>query len=112
MSQGKIVWTAYQILASTSYSIDYVPFPKTFGKLARVFMSIVLFDIGLPMTCLFHGYNDYRRLLVRTLGPIVMSVLLGIIFGIKARCCGLHERYIPSHTSIQITQLCCPCPQM
>ena len=53
--QGKVVWAAYQILGSTSYSIDYVPFPKTFDSVASRFVSIALFNIGLPMNCLFRS---------------------------------------------------------
>ena len=92
--QGKVVWAAYQILGSTSYSIDYVPFPKTFDSVASRFVSIALFNIGLPMNCLFHNYNDHTRLLVRTLGPMVLAVLLGVVFRIRAWASNLYERYI------------------
>ena len=93
-SQLKIVWTAYQILGSTSYSIDYVPFPETFDSVASRFVSIALFNIGLPMNCLFHNHNDHTRLLVRTLGPMVLAVLLAVVFRIRAWASNLYERYI------------------
>ena len=92
--QAKVVWTAYQILGSTSYSIDYVPFPEAFDSVASRFVSIALFNIGLPMNCLFHNYNDHTRLLVRTLGPMVLAVLLAVVFQIRAWASNLYERYI------------------
>ena len=110
--QAKVVWTAYQILGSTSYSIDYVPFPETFDNVASRFVSIALFNIGLPMNCLFDHYDDHTRLFVRTLGPIVVVILLGLVFQLKAWCCGLRERYIPSHTSIQLCSVILSLSQM
>ena len=92
--QAKVVWTAYQILGSTSYSIDYVPFPEAFDSVASRFVSIALFNIGLPMNCLFDHYNDHTRLLVRTLGPMVLAMLLGVVFRIRAWASNLYERYI------------------
>ena len=72
----------------------HVPFPKTFDNVASRFVSIALFNIGLPMNCLFDHYNDHTRLLVRTLGPMVLAVLLGVVFRIRAWASNLYERYI------------------
>ena len=94
VSQGKVVWTAYQILGSTSYSIDFGFLEKCFDSVASRFVSIALFNIGLPMNCLFHNYNDHTRLLVRTLGPMVLAVLLAVVFRIRAWASNLYERYI------------------
>ena len=111
VSQAKVVWTAYQILGSTSYSIDYVSFSKTFDKMELA---------GLPMNCLFDNYNDHIRLLVLTYGPMVLAVLLGVVFRIRAWASGLYERYILTHVHIlfQIPQPVrihhsrCPCAQV
>ena len=104
-SQLKIVWTAYQILGSNSYSIDYVPFPETFGKFAH-FLSITLFNIGLPMACVDHSYNSHSHLLFVTLAPWGIVAICYFVY--QARKCAspdlpdLHERYaIMSHINVK-----------
>ena len=82
VAQGKVCWTGYQILGSTSWSLDYVPFPAVVKTVTSNLYSITLFNvaIGVPAACIDPGINEYRRLFFQTLGPPAVTLLLFVGF--------------------------------
>ena len=84
-AQGKVVWTALQILAECSWTMDYVPFPDVYSKFIGRLSGIILFDISaaIPSACLHPNTNEHYRLLGQTLGPWVVAVLLFLLYRFK-----------------------------
>ena len=82
VAQGKVCWTGYQILGSTSWSLDYVPFPAVVDTLTSNLNSITLFNfaVGVPAACIDPSINEYRRLFFQTLGPPAVTLLLFVGF--------------------------------
>ena len=78
VAQSKVCWTGYQILGSTSWSLDYVPFPAVVKSLTSNLYSITLFNvaIGVPAACIDPSINEYRRLFFQTLGPPLVTFML------------------------------------
>ena len=78
VAQIKVCWTGYQILGSTTLSLNYVPFPAVVKALTSNLNSITLFNvaIGVPVACIDPNVNEYRRLFFQTLGPLVVTLML------------------------------------
>ena len=81
-AQSKVCWTGYQILGSTSWSLDYVPFPAVVKSLTSNLYSITLFNVavGVPAACVDPSINEYRRLFFQTLGPLALTFVLFVGF--------------------------------
>ena len=73
----------YQILGSTSWSIDYVAFPGIYDRMVRRLNSLTLFEfaIGIPAACIDPDVDAHRRLLFQTLGPVAVALVLLLVYG-------------------------------
>ena len=68
----KILWTCYQIIAQTSWTLPDVVFPPMIQTAIRWISTLTVFslDVNLPMNCINPHYNFYHNVIAtNVVGP-------------------------------------------
>ena len=77
----KIVWTCYQIIAQTIWTLPEVVFPPIVESMIRWVSTLTVFslDINLPLNCIYPNYNYYQNVIVTNVGgPAVVGILAAL----------------------------------
>lgn len=89
LNKLKILLVVWQILAVFS-SITGVEFPASYSTFLS-WISVVNLDLGniFSASCIFHSVNFYARLLITTLGPLVLICGLILTYHLAKRLAGI-----------------------
>ena len=73
----KIVWTCYQIISATAWTLPDVVFPSIVEKVIEWISLLTVFqiDVNVPVNCINPNYNYYHNVVATNLaGPVVVGL--------------------------------------
>ena len=106
----EIVWTSYQIIAQTRWTLPNVKFHPTVDSTIKLISALTVFsfDINLPMSCISPDYNYYYNVVATNLGGpafiCVLTVLALLVRRIK-RFCGAEKGQTLKLFGVSITYI-------
>jgi hypothetical protein len=77
----KIVWTCYQIIAQTIWTLPEVVFPPIVESMIRWISTLTVFsfDVSLPLNCIDPNYNYYQNVIATNVGgPAIVGILAAL----------------------------------